>query len=79
MSVVTIAPMDQIEGNTSWFPAGDPLPCPECKAHVPRAEWKDTEVGCEDCGSHAAIECPECGKTFDHVWGPQAFESELPA
>jgi DNA-directed RNA polymerase subunit RPC12/RpoP len=64
--------------NVDWFPDGDPLPCPECKAAVPREAWEDTEVGCEDCGTHAAIRCPECGQTFEHVWGPQAFEGYNP-
>ena len=44
--------------------------CPECKEWSPLAEWTESEVGCEDCGSHAAMVCPECGEKFDHVHGP---------
>jgi predicted amidophosphoribosyltransferase len=61
-----------------WFPDGDPLACPECHAAVPRIEWINTSVGCEDCGDHPAIECPECGEDFDHVWGARRFDKETP-
>ena len=37
-------------------------------------KFRDTEVGCEDCGSHSAIECPKCGKCYDHVWGDAVCE-----
>lgn len=57
-----------------WFPEGDPLPCPECKAAVARLDWGDVEVPCDDCGSHSGIECPRCGEKFDHVFGPRRFE-----
>lgn len=63
----------------SWFPDGDPLPCPECKAAVPRDEWLDCRPGCSDCGDHAGIECPECGEQFDHVWGADRFPDPIPA
>ena len=44
--------------------------CPGC--HEPSAlrEWVDTEVYCEDCGSHSAMGCPKCDEEFDHVNGP---------
>lgn len=29
--------------------------------------WEETEVGCEDCGSHRAIQCEECYLTVDLV------------
>ena len=28
----------------------------------------DTEVVCEDCGSHSAIRCPECDELYDQVY-----------
>ena len=31
-------------------------------------EWINTEVGCEECGSHSAKECPNCGEVYDSVW-----------
>ena len=52
----------------------DALACPKCGADVPRAEWEETEVGCDMCGTHLAIRCPECGEAFDHVWGARRFE-----
>jgi hypothetical protein len=44
--------------------------CPECKEFSPLAAWNESAVYCEDCGEHAAMECPACGERFDHVWGP---------
>lgn len=44
--------------------------CPDCKNAFALKTWVDTEVYCEDCGSHAAIQCPGCGHAFDHVWSP---------
>ena len=41
--------------------------CPECKNLVMFEGFHET--GCEDCGSHSAVKCPECGEYFDHVWG----------
>lgn len=39
--------------------------CPECKNNTTfKAGY---EVGCEDCGSHEAVECEECGERFDSV------------
>jgi predicted amidophosphoribosyltransferase len=46
------------------------LECPGCHRPSPIALWSESEVYCEDCGEHAAIVCPICGETFDHVWGP---------
>jgi ribosomal protein S27E len=45
------------------------LLCPECDTISPTADWPDTEVGCELCGEHQAIKCPNCGERFEHVWG----------
>jgi predicted amidophosphoribosyltransferase len=39
--------------------------CPECKQLV---EFEYGEVGCEDCGNHAAIMCPECNERWDSVF-----------
>ncbi len=27
-----------------------------------------TEVECEDCGTHDAIDCPNCGKVYDLIY-----------
>jgi protein-arginine kinase activator protein McsA len=62
--------------NLMWFPDDEPLRCPECHEDVKRADWIGTSVGCSDCGDHAAIECPQCGEAFDHVWGPRRFDEE---
>lgn len=41
--------------------------CPECKEYSHWQDWAITEVGCEDCGTHDALRCPECEETFDHT------------
>jgi hypothetical protein len=32
--------------------------------------WQEdyAEVYCEDCGSHPAVVCPECGEYFDMIY-----------
>jgi hypothetical protein len=30
-------------------------------------DWYETETGCEDCGTHPAVRCPECGMVIDTV------------
>ena len=59
---------DHVDG---WWdaPAGDVWTCPECGEASPIEEWQETEVGCEDCGTHDARKCPRCGEDQDHVWG----------
>jgi predicted amidophosphoribosyltransferase len=39
--------------------------CPACDKDV---DWTETEIGCEDCGTHMAILCPKCGIIFDTVY-----------
>jgi len=47
--------------------------CPNCKNVSKVSEYIKTENYCEDCGSHSAIECPNCHKTFDNVWSDDIF------
>lgn len=44
--------------------------CNGCKVFSPLSEWKEGYVGCEDCGDHAAMCCPqpECYHCEDHVF-----------
>jgi Zn finger protein HypA/HybF involved in hydrogenase expression len=42
--------------------------CPVCDEWSSKNEWYETEVGCEDCGSHIAIGCPVCRESFDSVY-----------
>lgn len=49
--------------------------CPECDGLVEFDYDSGLEVGCEDCGSHSATECPECEERFDHVWGYNRIEN----
>ncbi|ARO54044.1 hypothetical protein B2G69_07725 [Methylorubrum zatmanii] len=42
--------------------------CPECKAWSHISQWRETEVGCEDCGDHPALRCPECEEDIDTVF-----------
>jgi hypothetical protein len=31
-------------------------------------EWEESEVNCEDCGSHNAVCCVGCGEVLDLVY-----------
>ena len=53
---------------------GCQIQCPECKKWAHHSRWVETNVYCEDCGEHSAIECPNCHIRFDHVWSPR-FET----
>ena len=45
------------------------IKCPKCGFRETDVEkFADTEVGCEDCGTHTAIKCPKCERYFEHVW-----------
>lgn len=48
--------------------------CPECHEWSHVSEWRESEVGCEDCGSHAAIVCPLCDEYHDHIFA-ETFQS----
>lgn len=42
--------------------------CPECKEVSDSTLWEETEVGCEDCGSHPALRCPKCDTGIDMIF-----------
>lgn len=46
----------------------DPLWCPECKMTSQRSEWIETEVPCETCGDHSALQCPRCDEIHDIIF-----------
>ena len=49
--------------------------CPLCDNLVP-ACTEEIEIGCDDCGSHPAYECPCCGETIDLVMdGSESLEA----
>jgi hypothetical protein len=52
------------------------IKCPICKEWSPCLDWREGEVGCEDCGSHATLICPKCEEGFDHV-SSEPFETRL--
>jgi hypothetical protein len=31
-------------------------------------EYEDTEVGCDDCGTHPAVRCDQCGQVLDLIY-----------
>jgi hypothetical protein len=39
-------------------------------------DWYESEVGCEDCGSHTAFRCSECNMVIDTVWGSDPRDEE---
>lgn len=30
--------------------------------------WEETEVGCDDCGTHPAVRCDACGQVLDLIY-----------
>ena len=42
--------------------------CVKCGFIGTDDEYIETEVYCEDCGSHGAYECPQCEEVYDVVW-----------
>lgn len=67
------------DAREGWWdaPAGETWTCPapDCGATSPIAEWRESMVGCDDCGEHDGRECPQCGEVFDHVWGARKIAS----
>ena len=53
---------------------GCAIQCPECGKWTNHIYWIESEVGCEDCGSHAAMKCPHCDEEFDHVGQNEPFK-----
>jgi Zn finger protein HypA/HybF involved in hydrogenase expression len=51
--------------------------CPECEEWSHQSDWFETEVGCEDCGSHLAMGCPVCDERFDTILYGKTFETRL--
>ena len=49
---------------------GCEIKCPECGEWSKHSHWIESEIDCEDCGTHSAMECPVCHERFDHVWRP---------
>ena len=52
---------------TEHFDEFSELRCPECEAVSLVGKWDDCEAPCDDCGSHSAIMCPNCGECFDLI------------
>ena len=46
----------------------------ECRAWTPLCDWYESEVYCEDCGSHPALSCPACNYTRDLVFSIPVFK-----
>lgn len=44
------------------------LQCPECEQWSEETKWEETEVPCDDCGTHSALKCPNCDEVFDIVF-----------
>jgi len=42
--------------------------CPECKEESKRSEWDNSEVLCDDCGTHPALVCPKCKEPIDQIF-----------
>lgn len=50
---------------------GCEIKCPDCGKWSNHKDWTETEVPCEECGSHDAIQCPKCFENIDHVFAPK--------
>lgn len=47
-------------------PDVEPWECPECdRMNTVRIE---TEVGCDQCGEHPALQCEHCGDIIDLIY-----------
>jgi len=54
------------------------IKCPECGfQEIDDKTFINTEVGCSDCGSHSAIQCPKCEEKFDLVYHNICLECGL--
>lgn len=57
----------------TWHGPPEPAPWLWVWPHPPRHlaphehHWEDCEVYCEDCGSHAGVECATCDTVIDLV------------
>lgn len=59
------------------FVEGCEIKCTECGEWANHEDWEETEVYCEDCGSHTAMRCPNCAAAHDHIHH-SGFECRLP-
>lgn len=41
------------------------IQCRACCEVTDKDDWRETEVSCDDCGSHLAMACPKCGDVVD--------------
>jgi hypothetical protein len=68
------------DANGWWdVPESERWLCPKCGEWSPHQEWAETEVYCEDCGSHDGRICPRCEESFDHVWGSKQIAEAMDA
>jgi hypothetical protein len=42
--------------------------CPYCGHVFGSPDNRETVVGCEDCGSHPAVQCPACEEYIDLIF-----------
>lgn len=49
------------------------MKCPHCAEESSYDTWEETEVGCEDCGTHPAVRCPACGEAVDAIYNDDAW------
>lgn len=50
------------------------IKCPHCGEWSDEEAWKESEVGCEDCGSHPSLICPKCEEHTDCVINSDKLE-----
>lgn len=44
------------------------IECPLCDVASPAKDWEESEVGCESCGGHPALRCPDCDESVDTIF-----------
>ena len=64
---------EDIESGWWGVPGRELWRCAECKLESPVLLWKEVEVSCGDCGGHDGRQCPNCGESYDHVWGAKVL------
>lgn len=52
---------------TGELTEGCELKCPDCGEFSPHTMWVESEVPCECCGEHFAMDCPKCHGLIDHI------------
>ena len=74
---MTIEELSAWEFNPPLTEGGE-IKCPGCGKWSVHLAWVESDVFCDLCGEHTAVECPTCHLCIDHVWAP-TLETRQPS